>query len=128
MNTVTILLAAFAIVAVHQAQSQGLTAVRPIPGYECMRLNLTHDQIMDRTLDLPVFSEPSLSSARVGQASATVITKSPPNIRDGFAEILFLDGRPGWIQQKLLMPYATAARPNAHCTPSIMSNGKPGFG
>ena len=111
-----------------QVWSQGLTASRPIPGYSCMRLNLSHDQITNRQLNVPVFEKPSSSSSRVGQASATVIVRSPLNIQNGFAEMMFLDGRQAWIAKDMLMPYATAAAPNARCTPSIMSDGKPGFG
>jgi hypothetical protein len=110
------------------ALSQGLTVIRPIPGYVCMRLNLSREQMLARPFNVPVFAEPSSTSGKVGQASATVITKSPLHVQNGFAEILFLDGRIAWIPVNLLGPYATPANPNAHCTPSIMSDGKPGFG
>jgi hypothetical protein len=112
----------------HLAVAQGLTAVNPIPGYICMRLNLPRDQIVSRSLNIPVYSQPSSSSALIGQASAAMIVKSPIHDENGFAEILFLDGRHAWIQQNLLRPYATPEAPKASCTPSIMSNGRPGFG
>ena len=112
----------------HTAAAQGLTAVKPLAGYVCMRLNLTREQMLDNSLSVPVFAHPSSTSPKIGEASATVITKSPMESQNGFAKILFLDGRPAWIPQNLLMPYATAAAPNAHCTPSLMSDGKPGFG
>jgi hypothetical protein len=110
-------------------QSRGNSqCIRPIPGYVCMRLNLSREQMLARPFNVPVFAEPSSTSGKVGQASATVITKSPLHVQNGFAEILFLDGRIAWIPVNLLGPYATPANPNAHCTPSIMSDGKPGFG
>ena len=109
------------------AGAQGLTAVRPIPGYTCMRLNLSAEQMMDRNLSVPVLTEPSAQSARIGEASATLIVREPMHVQNGFAEILFLDGRKAWIRRELLRPYATPAAPNARCTPSIMSNGRPGF-
>ena len=108
--------------------AQYLQAVRPIPGYVCMRLNLAREQIMRPDLDVPVYQGPSLSSLKIGQAAAALIVKSPMVVRNGLAEILFLDGRVGWVQASVLGPYATPSTPNAQCTPSIMSNGKPGFG
>ena len=110
------------------AQAQYLTAVRPIPGYVCMRLNLPREQVLSRDLDVPIYQGPSASSPRLGSATAALIVKSPMVVSNGFAEVLFLDGRPGWILATLLGPYATPGNPNARCTPSFISNGRPGFG
>ena len=108
--------------------AQGLTAVKPLPGYACMRLKLTHEQVADRNLQIPVFVGPSVSSGKLGNASAIVLVRAPLRVENGFAEILFPDGRTAWLSRDLLEPYATSEFPNAHCTPSLMSNGKPGFG
>ena len=110
------------------ANAQFLTAVKPLPGYVCGRLNMPPDQVINPSFNVPVFSGPSDSSSKVGQASAALIVKSPLHVQNGFAEILLLDGRPGWLPANLIGPYATAAIPNARCTPSLMSNGRPGFG
>ncbi len=110
------------------ALSQGLTVIRPIPGYVCMRLNLTREQLIARPFNVLVFAEPSYGNDKIGQASATIIARSPMHVQNGFAEILFLDGRTAWIPADVLEPYVTSANPNAHCTPSMMSDGKPGFG
>ena len=129
MRFVTFSIVAMGILgAIGSASAQGLTAVRPIPGYICMRIKLTHEQAMDRSFEIPVYSQPSKSSSTIGIASAIVIVKSPLQVKDGLAEILFPDGRNGWLARDLLIPYATADFPNARCTPSIMSNGRPGFG
>lgn len=111
-----------------QTQAQYLTAVRPLPGYVCMRLNLPREQLLSPDLDVPIFNSPSTSSPRLGKAAAALIVKSPMVVRDGLAEILFLDGRVGWVAASVLGPYATSSNPNARCTPSMMSNGRPGFG
>lgn len=122
------LLVGFAVFALATgASAQGLRAVKPIPGYMCMRLKLTHEQVVDRSFAVPVFVGPSASSGRLGNASAIVIVKSPLHTENGFAEILFPNGRPGWITKDVLAPYATTEYPNAHCTPSVMSNGRIGF-
>lgn len=110
------------------SSAQPLTAVRPLDGYACMRLNLPREQMVSRTLNAPIFAEPSSSSRQISQASAVVITRSPMNIRNGFAEVLTLDGKPGWFPERLLGPYATASNPGAHCAPVLMSDGRPGFG
>jgi hypothetical protein len=128
LKTAACLMVWFCLVVVPAAHSQFLTAVKPIPGYVCMRLNLPRDKIVSRDLDVPIFAEPSLRAPKIGQAAATLIVRSPMRVENGFAEILFLDGRVAWIQKDLLRPYATPEAPDAHCTPSIMSNGRPGFG
>ena len=121
-----VLLAAMAVG--HTAAAQGLTAVKPLAGYVCMRLNLTREQMLDNSLSVPVFAHPSSTSPKIGEASATVITKSPMESQNGFAEILFPDGRPAWIQVNMLVPFRNSLNPTAHCTPSLLSNGKPGLG
>ena len=93
-----------------------------------MVLNLSHAQMLDNSLEVPVYSAPSPSSPKVGNAAAVVIATSPLNVVRGFAEVLFPDGRQGWIEARMLRPYTNANNPNAHCTPSLMSNGRPGFG
>lgn len=109
-------------------QAQYLTAIKPLAGYACMRLNLPREQLLSPDLDVPVYQEPSTSSPRLGKAAAALIVRSPMIVRDGFAEMLFLDGRVGWVSASVLGPYATPSNPNARCTPSMMSNGRPGFG
>ena len=108
--------------------SQSLKAVAPLSGYACMILNLTNDQLRDNSVTVPVFNGPSASSGKAGVASALLIVKSPLHLQNGFAETLFPDGRTVWIPANMLRPYKSEGNPNAHCTPSMMSDGKPGFG
>jgi hypothetical protein len=93
-----------------------------------MILNLTNEQLRDSALTVPVFKAPSQSSGQVGFAAALIIAKSPLHVENGFAEVLFPDGRTVWIAANMLRPYKNESNPSAHCTPSILSNGKPGFG
>ena len=108
--------------------AQGLRPVSPLQGYSCMMLKLTTDQIRSNSVTVPVYNGPSTSSGEAGIASAILIVKSPLNIQNGFAESLFPDGRTVWIKADWLQPYRSASNPNARCTPSMMSNGRPGFG
>jgi hypothetical protein len=124
LRTLALLLLASAPVA----HAQRLQAVRPLPGYACMMLNLSPAQMQDDSVNVPIYAQPSASSPKVGNAAAVVIATSPLNVVHGFGEVLFPNGRQGWIEAKMLRPYANASNPNAHCTPSLMSNGRPGFG
>ena len=128
MKVISLIVGISALLPASIASAQGLTAVRPLQGYSCMRLKLTPEQVVDRNLQIPVYTAPSTSSPKVGNASAIVIVRTPLHVENGLAEVLFLDGRQGWLSRELLRPYATAEFPNAQCTPSIMSNGRPGFG
>lgn len=110
------------------ADAQGLRAVSPLQGYTCMMLKLSNEQIRSNTVNVPVYNGPSSSSGEAGLASAILIVKAPLHLQSGFAEMLFPDGRTVWIRSDYLQPYKSVSNPDAHCTPSIMSNGKPGFG
>ena len=120
--------AVFAITWVSRTEAEGLHAVRPLAGYACMMLNLSDQQMRDNALEVPVYAGPSTASGRVGNASAIVIAKSPLHVVDGLAEILFPSGATVWIEAKMLRAYHSESNPKAHCTPSLMSNGKPGLG
>lgn len=101
------------------ALAAGLTAVQPIPGYVCMAL---------RSPDAapPVLVLPSPSAPHLGIASATMIVASPPQTMNGYTKVLHLDGRIGWMDASKLRPWRSASDPSATCTPSIMSDGRPG--
>lgn len=113
------LILAAALLAPAAALATGLTAVQPIPGYVCMAL-----QPPDAAS--PVLQSPSASAPRLGIASATMIVASPPQTMNGYAKVLHLDGRPGWVDASKLRPWRSASDPSATCTPSIMSDGRPG--
>ncbi len=105
-----------------------LHAVRPLPGYMCMSLNLNEQQMMDPSAQVPVLSDPSPESRWVGNAAATVIVASPLREVNGYLRVLKLDGQPGWIAAKYLKPWRNPGRNGQQCVPSLMSNGRPGFG
>ncbi len=92
-----------------------------------MRLNLPREQMVRRDLNVPIYAAPNIQSARIGNASAALIVKSPVNAENGFVQLLFFNGQEGWIQGALLKPYATPEIPNARCTPAVLSNGRIGF-
>ena len=110
------------------AHSEGLHAVHPLPGYTCMQLALTPSQLTDPKIGVPVRETPSRSATIAGYAATTVIVQYPLQPQEGFLKVLRPNGEPGWIEAGYLRPWNNPYAPNARCVPSMMSNGKPGFG
>jgi len=104
------------------------TEAKPLPGYQCMMLNITEQQSMDPTFHVLVRAQPSASAHVVGTAGSVVIVRVPPKPVNGFLEMLFPDGREVWIAADAVRPYHSLGDPNAKCVPEILSNGRIGFG
>jgi hypothetical protein len=104
------------------------TEAKPLPGYQCMMLNITEQQSMDPTFHVPVRAQPSASAPVVGTAGSVVIVRAPAKPVNGFLEMLFPDGRQVWIASDAVRPYHSLGDPNAKCVPEILSNGRIGFG
>jgi hypothetical protein len=118
-----------AAVFAHAAHAQEVRAVRTLDGYVCMNLNLPDARMRDPAAPRVPIREAPRANAAVGTlATPIVITKSPEHVVDGFAEVLQLTGKPGWIEAKMIVPYRSASDPFAHCTPSLLSNGRIGTG
>jgi hypothetical protein len=109
------------------AQRQGVHVVSPLAGYRCMELNVPAADLEDLSRMPPVLSEPRPDSARIGIASATMIAPDPPRTVNGFAQVLHLDGREGWIESSKLKIWVRPQSPRATCTPARLSNGRIGF-
>jgi hypothetical protein len=109
--------------------AEAVTAVRPIDGYICMNLKWTgSEQDMWDESKLPsVFEQPDATSKKIGYVGATAIVASPLHVANGFAEILHLNGKKGWVEAGLLEPYKVRGKPMAKCIPSILSNGRIGM-
>ncbi len=75
-----------------------------------------------------IYGAPSSSAQKVGTIGARAIVASPLHVENGFAEVLRLDGKKGWIKVDLLLPYPKSADPSKTCVPSYMSDGGIGFG
>ncbi|WP_338929230.1 hypothetical protein WDZ11_22335 (plasmid) [Roseomonas mucosa] len=113
--------------AAAQSGRPALTITGHIQGYSCMSLNLTHEQLMVFENLPPIFSAPDVKSQKIGVASASVIVASPMQVHNGFARVLHMDGRPGWMKADMLKPWYNVNTPSTRCTPAMMSNGRPGF-
>ena len=108
-------------------QAQGLQAIRPLPGFECMSLKLTPEQIASPRTHVPVLAAPSTSAPVAWTAGSIVIVRAPQVPTNGFLEALSPGGQLGWIQIGYLRPWRNPYVPGRQCVPSMMSDGKPGF-
>ncbi|MHB0698700.1 hypothetical protein [Roseomonas mucosa] len=120
-------LLALCVTASAQQGRRPLSVTGHIQGYSCMMLTLTNEQLMVFENLPPIYSEPSASSQKIGVGSASMIVASPMRVQNGFAQILHMDGRPGWIKANMLEPWVNTNSPSTRCTPAMMSNGRPGF-
>ena len=109
------------------ANAEGVHAVRPLPGYTCMQLAAPSGRGTG-TGEIPIRDAPSLSARIVSYAANTMIVEASQPPVSGFLRVLRFTGEQGWIQLNQLRPWSNPYAPNSKCTPSVMSDGKPGFG
>ncbi len=103
--------------------AEGMYALRPLPGYKCMSLNISDKDMMDFHAVVPIYAKPSPDSTPVGQASSIVFVASPEVAVGGFVKVKRLDDSVGWIDARYVVPWhAPDGRPH-QCTPSYMSKG-----
>jgi len=118
----------FAAALIPVSGHAALRAVQPLSGYACMMTRLSPAQMRDFGALPRIVDRPSPSGKPIALASAIVFVRSPLHVEKGYAEVLAMTGQTGWLQRDWLQPYHSASDPHAHCTPSLMSNGKPGIG
>jgi hypothetical protein len=111
------------------SHAEPVHAVRPLEGYVCMNLNLSEAEMRDpNAARVPILTAPRSDSSVGTFATPIVIAKAPEHVVDGYAEVLQLTGKPGWIKADIILPYHSASDPYARCTPSLLSNGRIGTG
>lgn len=110
------------------AHAQGLRAMEPIPGYVCMELNATEQQMRDPNFQVLVRRSPAPDAAVLGTAGATVAVAEAVAPVNGHLRMLFPNGEVGWIAQRDVRPWRSpSGSATSRCIPSLMSNGRPGF-
>jgi len=102
-------------------------AVAPMPGLDCMSLNMTQAQAVDSSFVVRIRAEPSATSPAVGQAAAIVLIRSPRVEKNGFLEAVLFNGRIGWIAASKVRPWRSPSGNGQRCVPSRMSDGSIGF-
>mgnify|MGYP001565289257 CR=1 FL=1 len=107
--------------------AHALTVKQYLPGYRCMMLNVSHEQMMD-------FAHPVMFKASPDDGASNALTATPqvavkigaPNV-NGFTEVLQMNGKPAWIRSGLLAPFYLKDAPQTPCKVAVMSDGSVGF-
>jgi hypothetical protein len=126
LRTIVKLLFVATQIASTVATAQEVTAVKPIPGYKCMNLAISHDQVVDPNFEVPVYRDPSPNSPKIGVATVIPFIREPFRPNQQFQQMLRLNGEVGWIETKWLIPFFSPSHPKAVCSPWVMSNGRIG--
>ena len=106
-------------------RAEPVYAVRPIDGYVCMKLNVTEAEVLNpRGTGIFILTAPRPDAAHGTTAASVVLVRDPQNRVDGYLEVLQLTGQPGWIAADKVKPFDKITR----CVPSMLSNGRIGFG
>ena len=108
------------------ALAQPVRAVQPLDGHVCMGLNVPVEFLRNGPLPF-VLAAPRQAAPHLGTAGATVLLSTRRTPVNGFAPVMHLDGRLGWIEAKKLRAWRSESDPGATCTPMLMSDGRPGF-
>lgn len=109
------------------AHAEYLSAVRPLPGTDCMQLTLSREQISNPSLSIPVRDIPSATGRVLAEAATILVAPAPQQPTAGFLQVFLSDGRRGWVAATVLKPWRSSSSPNRRCIPSVMSNGLIGF-
>ncbi len=120
-----ITLAAASVLCAVSAMAAEPQVVHPLDGVACTVLNVPEAQLADRHgPGVPILADPRPDAATLVTASNIVFAKTPRHVVNGYAEVVTLDNRPGWIAADKIRPFDPLAR----CVPSLMSNGRVGAG
>ena len=118
-------LAALLALAAAPALAYGPEVVRPLGGLVCTRLVATERQMLDpRGTGIFILAAQRPDAPRLTSAPSVVFAKAPAHVVAGYAEVVTINGEPGWIEVGKVKPFD----PSTRCVPSLMSNGRIGAG
>lgn len=110
------------------ASASGRHALYPIPGYRCMSLDLSDQELIDPHVVVPIKAEPSSDAPTSSTAASIVFVASPSDQTNDYFRVLQFNGKTGWIKADIVKPWSSPdGDTKATCTPSMMSDGRPGF-
>ena len=124
MNIMRACFAAIALTALTSGTSHasGLTAVRPLPGYQCLQLKVLPSDPRQDVPPTSIYENPSASARTIGIASSIVFVRTPLVRQNGFVWMMMPNKVLGWISSDAVEPYHSPYFPNSKCIPSVMSN------
>lgn len=104
-------------------------ASKPLPGYQCLALNMTPAQAANPNFMLTVRRGPSDQAPVLGTEGALLIAPNPAVLQNGYTQIVRIDGSVGWVPASSTKPWRSPnpAASNARCFPEILDNGRVGF-
>ena len=121
----TAIAAALLALAATPALAIGPEVVRPLDGLVCTRLVATEQQMLNpKGTGIFILAQPRADAQHLTTAPSVVFAKMPAHVVNGFAEVVTINGEPGWIEAGKIKPFDPLAR----CVPSLMNNGRIGAG
>ena len=124
MKTRMLIQAAIAIVTL----GTSAYASQPLPGYQCLALNMTPAQAADPNFVLTVRRGPSDQAPVLGTVGALLIAANPVVQQNGYIQITRADSSVGWVPASSAKPWRSPnPASNARCYAEILDNGRVGF-
>lgn len=104
-------------------------AARPLPGYQCLALNMTAVEASNPNFMLTVRQGPSDQAPVIGTAGALLIAADPVVQKNGYIQITRPNAQTGWVPASSTKPWRSPnpAFSNERCYPEILDNGRVGF-
>lgn len=93
------------VVSAPAVAGYGPTYYHPDHNYICLSLNITDQQANDFKFSVPVRGGPSPDAAIVGSAASIVFERRDATPTAGFTPIALFNRKPGWIEDKWVIPY-----------------------
>ena len=113
----------FALSLAPAAHAAGLQPVRAADGLVCMSLDAQSAAAMSQQDLPPLLAAPSNNASVVGYPTSIVFVRHPTSTRNGYTQIVRLNGQNAWLASDHLVPWHPMNGAATTCTPSIMSNG-----
>ena len=108
------------------ARAEEPGAARLLRNYRCMMI--TEDPSRGGSGPPSVLATPRVDAPQLGPASEPTIVDDPLRVVNGYARVLLLDGRPGWVRRNRLRNWTVAASPALRCYVERMPDGRLEFG
>jgi hypothetical protein len=130
MRNLAIALQLAALLSSGSAMAQAykpVTAVKDLPGWQCMALAASYGPNGINAAPAPVYAGPDSSAPKVGTGAGVIIVPSPLAPQHGRTEMIWPNGKKVWIDVAQLTQWHSLSNPHATCRPAVMSNGRYGY-
>jgi hypothetical protein len=104
-----------------------VTAVKALPGWQCMALASSYGPNGINAPPAPVYAGPDSTAPKVGTGAGVIIVPEPMTAQDGRTVMVWPNGKKVWIDVSELTSWHSLSNPQATCRPALMSNGRYGY-